>query len=179
VSVLSATILYIILYLEFLFMKYFTGFIFRGGTSLEQINFGMEFILLFLPILLFIVSNYLVSTINDGEGRFSDIYIGTIYSLAPIIVLLVPITLMSNVLTLNEYFLYVFFMQVMMGWSLIILFIMIKEIHAFEFWGTVRNILTTIFCMIIIVLVCFIIYVLMDQVIDFVTAIIQEVILRV
>lgn len=179
VSVLSATILYIILYLEFLFMKYFTGFIFRGGITLEQINFGMEFILLFLPIILFIVSNYLVSTINEGEGRFSDIYIGTIYSLAPILVLLVPITLMSNVLTLNEYFLYIFFMQVMMGWSLIILFIMIKEIHAFEFWGTVRNIFTTIFCMFIIVLVCFIIYVLMDQVTDFVTAIIQEVILRV
>lgn len=179
VSVLSATILYLILYLEFLFMKYFTGFIFTGGVSLDQINFGMEFIILFLPIILFIVSNYLVSTINDGEGRFSDIYIGTIYSLAPIILFLVPITLMSNVLTLNEYFLYVFSVQVMIGWSLITLFIMIKEIHAFEFWGTVRNILTTIFCMIIIVLVCFIIYVLMDQVIDFVTAIIQEVILRV
>ncbi|KMJ58908.1 hypothetical protein AB685_07470 [Bacillus sp. LL01] len=179
VSVLSATILYIILYIEYLIMNNFTGFIFRGGTTNEQINFGLEFLTLFVPIILFIVANYLVSTINDGEGKFSDIYIGTIYSLAPVILFIIPITLMSNVLTLNELFLYVFSMQVMVGWSLVILFIMVKEIHAFEFLETIRNILMTIFCMIIIVLVCFIIYVLMDQVIDFVTAIIQEVILRV
>ncbi|MGM0836131.1 MAG: YIP1 family protein [Bacillota bacterium] len=178
VSLLSATILYFVLFVEYLMMKYFTGFIFRGSNA-DQINFAFELVTLFLPILLFIVSNYLVSTISDGEGRFRDIYIGTIYSLAPFLVFIIPVTLLSNALTLNEAFLYTFSMQVMIGWSLVILFIMVKEIHAYEFFETVRNILITIFCMIIIVLVCFIIYVLMDQVVDFVTAIIQEVILRV
>ncbi|WP_417899017.1 YIP1 family protein [Bacillus haimaensis] len=178
VSLLSATILYFVLFVEYLMMKYFTGFIFRGSNA-DQINFAFELVTLFLPILLFIVSNYLVSTISDGEGRFRDIYIGTIYSLAPYLVFIIPVTLLSNALTLNEAFLYTFSMQVMIGWSLVILFIMVKEIHAYEFFETVRNILITIFCMIIIVLVCFIIYVLMDQVVDFVTAIIQEVILRV
>lgn len=178
VSLLSATILYFVLFLEYLIMKYFTGFIFRGSNA-DQINFAFELVTLFLPILLFIVSNYLVSTISDGEGRFRDIYVGTIYSLAPYLVFIIPVTLLSNALTLNEAFLYTFSMQVMIGWSLVILFIMVKEIHAYEFFETVRNILITIFCMIIIVLVCFIIYVLMDQVVDFVTAIIQEVILRV
>ncbi|MCA1319668.1 SMP-30/gluconolactonase/LRE family protein [Bacillus tianshenii] len=178
VSLVSATILYLILFLEYLIMKYFTGFIFRGSNA-DQINFAFELVTLFLPILLFIVSNYLVSTISDGEGRFRDIYIGTIYSLAPYLMFIIPVTILSNALTLNEAFLYTFSMQVMIGWSLVILFIMVKEIHAYEFFETVRNILITIFCMIIIVLVCFIIYVLMDQVVDFVTAIIQEVILRV
>jgi DNA-binding beta-propeller fold protein YncE/uncharacterized membrane protein (GlpM family) len=178
VSLLSATILYFVLFVEYLMMKYFTGFIFRGSNA-DQINFAFELVTLFLPILLFIVSNYLVSTISDGEGRFRDIYIGTIYSIAPYLVFIIPVTLLSNALTLNEAFLYTFSMQVMIGWSLVILFIMVKEIHAYEFFETVRNILITIFCMIIIVLVCFIIYVLMDQVVDFVTAIIQEVILRV
>ncbi|MBM7618215.1 DNA-binding beta-propeller fold protein YncE/uncharacterized membrane protein (GlpM family) [Bacillus tianshenii] len=178
VSLVSATILYLVLFLEYLIMKYFTGFIFRGSNA-DQINFAFELVTLFLPILLFIVSNYLVSTISDGEGRFRDIYIGTIYSLAPYLMFIIPVTILSNALTLNEAFLYTFSMQVMIGWSLVILFIMVKEIHAYEFFETVRNILITIFCMIIIVLVCFIIYVLMDQVVDFVTAIIQEVILRV
>lgn len=178
VSLLSATILYFVLFVEYLIMKYFTGFIFRGSNA-DQINFAFELVTLFLPILLFIVSNYLVSTISDGEGRFRDIYIGTIYSLAPYLVFIIPVTVLSNVLTMNEAFLYSLSMQVMIGWSLVILFIMVKEIHAYEFFETVRNILITIFCMIIIVLVCFIIYVLMDQVVDFVTAIIQEVILRV
>ncbi|WP_078379041.1 SMP-30/gluconolactonase/LRE family protein [Sutcliffiella halmapala] len=178
VSVLSATILYLVLFVEYIIMKYFTGFIFRGFNA-DQINIALELATLFLPILLFIIANYLVSTINDGEGKFQDIYIGTIYSLAPFLVFIIPITLLSNVLTLNEAFLYTFSMQVMVGWSLIILFIMVKEIHAFGFFETVRNVLVTIFCMIIIVLVCFIIYVLLDQVVDFITAIIQEVILRV
>lgn len=178
VSLLSATILYLVLFVEYVLMKYFTGFIFRGSNT-DQINFAFELVTVFLPILLFIVSNYLVSTISDGEGRFRDIYIGTIYSLAPFLMFIIPVTVLSNALTMNEAFLYTLSMQVMIGWSLIILFIMVKEIHAFEFFETVRNILITIFCMIIIVLVSFIIYVLMDQVVDFVTAIIQEVMLRV
>ncbi|MGG4489481.1 SMP-30/gluconolactonase/LRE family protein [Metabacillus idriensis] len=177
-SVFSATILYVLLFIEYLFATYQTGFIFsqRGG---EEANLSMELLKVFVPLALFIIINYLVSTINDGEGRFADIYRGTIYSLAPYLVFSIPITLITNILTLNESFIYEFSIQIIYAWCVIILFIMIKEIHNYTFSETVRNIFMTLFGMVIMLLVIFIIFVLFDQVYDFIYSIIQEVILRV
>ncbi|WNB92644.1 YIP1 family protein [Bacillus sp. NEB1478] len=176
-SVASATILYVLLLIEFIVSRFYTGFIFMppaGDASLLT-----ELLKISVPLFLFITINYLVSTINDGEGRFKDIYIGTIYALAPYVVFSLPIVLISNILTYNESFVYVFSIRIIYAWCLIILFIMIKEIHNYSVSDTIRNILVTLFGMAIMLLVVFIVFVLIDQVYDFVYSIIKEVVLRV
>ncbi|MQR94742.1 hypothetical protein EJV22_06085 [Fictibacillus phosphorivorans] len=174
---LSATILYVILIVEYIYSRFYTGFIFKTVSS--DANLVGELLLLLVPLALFIVVNYLVSTINDGEGRFKDIYIGTIYSLAPFLVFSPILTLLSNVLTYNESFVYVFSIRIIYAWCLIILFIMLKEIHNYTFSDTIRNIFVTLFGMVIMLLVVFIVFVLIDQVYDFVYSIIKEAVLRV
>ncbi|WP_144697673.1 YIP1 family protein [Fictibacillus phosphorivorans] len=176
-SILSATILYVILIVEYIYSRFYTGFIFKTVSS--DANLVGELLLLLVPLALFIVVNYLVSTINDGEGRFKDIYIGTIYSLAPFLVFSPILTLLSNVLTYNESFVYVFSIRIIYAWCLIILFIMLKEIHNYTFSDTIRNIFVTLFGMVIMLLVVFIVFVLIDQVYDFVYSIIKEAVLRV
>ncbi|MDM5315011.1 YIP1 family protein [Fictibacillus sp. b24] len=176
-SILSATILYVILIVEYIYSRFYTGFIFK--TVSNDANLVGELLLLLVPLALFIVVNYLVSTINDGEGRFKDIYIGTIYSLAPFLVFSPILTLLSNVLTYNEAFIYVFSIRIIYLWCLIILFIMLKEIHNYTFSDTIRNIFVTLFGMVIMLLVVFIVFVLIDQVYDFVYSIIKEAVLRV
>ncbi|MED1862499.1 YIP1 family protein [Fictibacillus nanhaiensis] len=176
-SILSATILYVILIVEYIYSRFYTGFIFKTVSS--DANLVGELLLLLVPLALFIVVNYLVSTINDGEGRFKDIYIGTIYSLAPFLLFSPILTLLSNVLTYNEAFVYVFSIRIIYAWCLIILFIMLKEIHNYTFSDTIRNIFVTLFGMVIMLLVVFIVFVLIDQVYDFVYSIIKEAVLRV
>ncbi|MGD6961074.1 YIP1 family protein [Fictibacillus phosphorivorans] len=176
-SILSATILYVILIVEYIYSRFYTGFIYKTVSS--DANLVGEVLLLLVPLALFIVVNYLVSTINDGEGRFKDIYIGTIYSLAPFLVFSPILTLLSNVLTYNEAFVYVFSIRIIYAWCLIILFIMLKEIHNYTFSDTIRNIFVTLFGMVIMLLVVFIVFVLIDQVYDFVYSIIKEAVLRV
>ncbi|MBH0169265.1 YIP1 family protein [Fictibacillus sp. 18YEL24] len=176
-SILSATILYVILIVEYIYSRFYTGFIFKTVSS--DANLVGELLLLLVPLALFSVVNYLVSTINDGEGRFKDIYIGTIYSLAPFLVFSPILTLLSNVLTYNESFVYVFSIRIIYAWCLIILFIMLKEIHNYTFSDTIRNIFVTLFGMVIMLLVVFIVFVLIDQVYDFVYSIIKEAVLRV
>ncbi|MBD7963213.1 YIP1 family protein [Fictibacillus norfolkensis] len=176
-SILSATILYVILIVEYIYSRFYTGFIYKTVSS--DANLVGELLLLLVPLALFIVVNYLVSTINDGEGRFKDIYIGTIYSLAPFLVFSPILTLLSNVLTYNEAFVYVFSIRIIYAWCLIILFIMLKEIHNYTFSDTIRNIFVTLFGMVIMLLVVFIVFVLIDQVYDFVYSIIKEAVLRV
>ncbi|WP_431801154.1 YIP1 family protein [Halobacillus andaensis] len=178
VSLISAAVLYLVLVFEYLLRIYWTGFLFTDRV-LEDVNLFFEIGTVLLPLLLFIVVNYLVSTITEGEGRFRDIYIGTIYSLAPILLFLIPVTLVSNILTFNEAFVYTFSMQIIIVWSIIILFTTIKEIHDYSFWGTVRNLFATLFGMFLTVLIFFVLYVLFDQLYDFVSSVIEEVMLRV
>lgn len=177
-SVLSATILYIwFLILQFTNI-YVTGFTF-SKINPAYVNLTSVVVNAFVPFALWIIANYLVSTINDGEGRLRDIYIGTIYSLAPYLVIVLPVQIISNALTLNEAFIYTFSLFVTKAWSVILIVVMVKEIHNYTFKETVKNILLTVFTIILIVLVLFILVILFNQEVDFVKSIIQELRIRV
>ncbi|XZF77870.1 YIP1 family protein [Bacillus sp. AL-1R] len=177
-SFLSATIFYVLFFIEYLISLNFTGFIFNSEL-LERFSLFLIISIFFGALGLFVIMNYLISTINDGEGSFKNVYIGTIYSLAPYLVFSIPVTLLSRVITINESFLFTFSTQLMVGWSLLILFIMIKEIHNFTIGETIKNILLTLFSCVITVVVLFVLYILLNQVIDFVYSVIQEVMVRV
>jgi hypothetical protein len=90
-SVLSATIIYIIAFLVFLWDRLFRGFIFNYSDAK---NTSLLFIaaLFFIPCFLWVTGNYLVSSINEGEGTYKKVYIGTAYALTPYF-LLTPVTL--------------------------------------------------------------------------------------
>ncbi len=55
-----------------------------------------------VPLMLFVISNWCLTTLFEGEGSFKDIFIACSYSLLPVPLLLIPITLVSNVCTLAE-----------------------------------------------------------------------------
>lgn len=157
---------------------YLTGFIFNQYISVSQIKVGNEVVTTILAILIWNAANYLVSTISDGEGRVRDVVIGSAYSLFPYVLFAVPIALISNVLTLNEVFLYTFSLNIIYFWTGMMFFIMVKEIHNYSFSETLRNVLITIFTMALFLLTGYIIYVLFNQLFDFISAIVQEVRLR-
>ncbi|MGH2541505.1 MAG: YIP1 family protein, partial [Ardenticatenaceae bacterium] len=131
-----------------------------------------------LLIVLWNAANYLVSTISDGEGSVRNVVIGTAYSLFPYLLIALPVALLSNVLTQNEVFLYSLPLGLMWLWIGIMLFIMVKEIHNYSFSETVKNILVTLFTMALFVLTGYILYVLFNQLWEFITAVAQELRLR-
>ncbi len=157
---------------------YLTGFVFNAYSLSWQIQIETEIIYTVLPIVLWNVASYLVATISDGEGRFRHVIIGSAYSLFPYVLFALPITLLSNLLTLNEAFIYSFSTQLMWFWIGLMLFLMVKEIHNYSVSETVRNVLTTLFTMAMFLLSAYILYVLFNQLYEFVMAVVQEVGLR-
>lgn len=177
-GVIAATILYIFLFVIQIIRIYFTGFIFNY-TNFLKISLFTEALKIYIPISLWIIMNYLVSNINDGEGRFRDVYIGTAYALSPYIVFSIPLALVSNILTLNESFLYTFSFEIIYVWSILLIYIMIIQIHDFYYFKAIANILITLFAMFIVVLVLFILYIVWSQFYAFIYDIMHEVISRV
>jgi tetratricopeptide (TPR) repeat protein len=157
---------------------YVTGFIFNPFASVADIRVANEITLVLVLLALWMAANYLVSTISDGEGRVRDVIIGTAYSLFPYALFMLPLALLTNVLTLNEIFLYTFTQNVIWVWTGLMLVIMVKEVHNYSAGETVRNLLMTLFTMALFVLTAYILYVLFNQLFDFISAILQELSLR-
>jgi tetratricopeptide (TPR) repeat protein len=177
-SLLYAGLIYTWVVVARVLSLYLTGFIFNKYTVLAYIKVGNEVVTALLLIFIWNAANYLISTISDGEGRVRDVVIGSAYSLFPYALFVLPIALISNVLTLNEIFIYKFSLDIMWFWTVMMLFIMVKEIHNYSFSETVSNVLLTIFTMGLFLLTGYILYVLFRQLYDFISAIIQEIGLR-
>jgi hypothetical protein len=157
---------------------YVTSFIFNPYTSTTYIRIENEIVYTILALVMWNAANYLVSTISDGEGRIRDVFIGSAYSLFPYVLFVLPIAIISNVLTMNEVFLHDFSLNLVYLWVGIMLVIMVKEIHNYSFSETVRNVLITLFTMGLFVLTGYILYVLFNQLYEFILAIMQELRLR-
>lgn len=177
-SLLFALLVYAWIVAVRLVTLYLTSFIFSPFSATWQIEVETEILYTVVLIVLWNAANYLVATISDGEGSLRQVIIGTAYSLFPYTLFALPLALLSNLLTLNEVFIYTFSSQLMLFWCGVMLVIMVMEVHNYSFAETVRNLLTTLFTMAIFLLTAYILYVLFSQLYEFVMAIIREVGLR-
>lgn len=154
-----------------------TGFIFNN-VVLEKTILLKEAFKILIPIALFIVANYLASSLLEGEGTFKGVFLTTIASLMPIIVIYPIVILISNGITLNESFLYYFGLVIMIGWSLILVLVTNKELHNYTFKQMILNVLMTLLLMLVLLIVVILCYLMFMQVYQFVKDIVSEVIFR-
>ena len=54
------------------------------------------------PIALFVIANWCLTTLFDGEGSMKDIVISCCYSLLPVPMMMIPATLLTNILCADE-----------------------------------------------------------------------------
>lgn len=177
-SLRFAALIYLAVVAVRVLLLYVTGFVFNPYSAFSQIPVVNVIVFTVVLLALWNAANYLVATISDGEGSLRHVVIGTAYSLFPYLLIAMPMALLSNVLTENEAFLYQFPHTLMWLWIGIMLFFMVREIHNYSFSETVKNILVTIFTMAMAVLTAYILYVLFQQLYEFISAIIRELRLR-
>lgn len=176
-SYLAANILLVIFTIIFIVNKYFTSFLTK---TVREGRYELLSDVLYIAVvfILLIVSNYLVCTINDGEGSFKQIYTSFVYCLTPYLVMQPFIFLLSWVVTENEVFLVQFSTFFMVCWIITLILITIKELNNITVKETAKVVFLTFFAALIIALIIFILYVLSQQVIDFIAAIFGEVVYR-
>ena len=176
-SPLSATIIYATLFVIFISNLVYKGFIF----SIDITHFSITTALIYFVVILglFIVGNYFISSINDGNGTLRTIYVSIAYCFSPAIIFMPFVILFSNVATTNESFLIAFASYVIVVWCIVNIFLTLIEIHDYTFKQTVGNVLITFFFMGVCIIGASVGYLLFNQVKEFVMDIITEVMLRV
>lgn len=174
----AATFLYLAIFIVFIADTLFRGFIFSSNL-LESTPILFMTIAFLAVCVLFVIGNYMVASINEGEGSLKNIYTMLPYALSPYLVITPFIVASTYVLTQNEGFLVSFSWTIATVWSAVLIFIGLTETHNYSFADTVKNVLLTLFFMIIAIIALAVVYLLWAQVITFVQDIIQEVAYRV
>ena len=174
-SYLSATLWYVLFLGVFLHAQFGRDFLFTP-VAVEDIDFG-ALILGFLAIfVLFVGANYLVTSIQDGEGSFGVIYKMTIYSMGPMILSIVLVTVMSYFLSYNEEFLIKLVEFIAPIWSLIILMVGLVEVQNYTVGQSVKSIIISLGFMLVVAIILLMVFIMAEQLYDFFEVIIREVI---
>jgi len=151
-----------------------TGYAYETQETYE-ISFLHEFIWIIVPWLTWTVSNWGVSAILEGEGKFKEVFVGSAFAFAPYAVFTVPITVLTNVLALDEQSIYSFLINMTFVWVAWLLLLKVRVIHDFEI---VKMIWITVLSIIGILIIWFIgllLYGLMNQLVHFLIDIFKEV----
>ena len=175
---ITAFALYVVEYL--LFLAYFTcsGFVLIGNSAQDASILFLSCIF-WAPIMLFIVSNFLVCEVCEGKAAFRDVFISTAYVFAPFVVLMPFGIAISHIITGNELPLLQLAIIAISGWTVANLVIATMQIQMFELKVALKHLLITAFLMAVTVLALSLIYILCEEMVDMVISIAKEVYYRV
>jgi len=178
VRITSAFVLLLIYFALYILYIYKLGFLFNFRV-LAEINLMEEVLKVFLPVILFVMANFLIGSIRDGEGRFRDVFVTTVFSLAPFFFTLPILMMLSHALTYNESFLMDFILYLSVFVTVIYFFFMVKETHYYNVKQTVASIFISFFTMVMMLLGTFIVYILLSELLKLFINIFMEVFYRV
>lgn len=175
-SYLSGIVILILFVITYLLNLYGAAFLFRYHGSFTNVLSQIATILAIFA--LWCGSNYLIATLNDGEGWFKDIFITSCYCLLPYILIKLPLIPLSYCLTYNEQFIMSIANTITYAYCAILLLVSIGNIHNYSFKETIKNVVLTIIGMLIVAFTLLLVYMFMSQLIDFIISLIKEVFTR-
>ncbi len=142
-TISAATVILILVVFSYVFMRQYTGFV-LNYNRIEDLNILVEMVSILLPFLLWCLVNWALTTLMEGKGKMKDIYIASAYSLTPIIFINIPITIISNFITIEEGTFYYLLLVIGVIWALSLLFLGAGVTHDYSFGKTIFTTLATI-----------------------------------
>ena len=99
-SVRAALVFMLLTVIALFYRSVGTGYVMNPQGEYSTIF--MQLIVVVVPVLLFAVANWCLTTLFEGEGKFKDIFIAIGYSLLPIPLTMIPTTAFSNMVLVSE-----------------------------------------------------------------------------
>lgn len=156
----------------------FNGFIFNTN-NLQTYNMLSNVVFLSLAIVLWVVAQWCVTSLMDGEGKISEIFIATCYALRPYVICNLIATVLSQVLLETEGDFYYVLTTLALVWVAMLLVTSVMQTHDYTLAKSILVIVIVLVVILLIVFIGMLITALMQQIIAFVRDIISEVTLRV
>lgn len=154
-----------------------TGFIFQ--THFEKVfNVVPLFSSSVITFFIWVVGNWSLCTLFNGEGKMQQIMCVSAYSLVPYIISQIVYIFASNVLTRQEGTILNFISYFGLVWSIVLMISAMKAVHQYTLPKTLLAMVFTIVAMLIIILVMILLVALFQQVVMFVYSLYTELMYR-
>ncbi len=150
-----------------------TGFLVNDNNPTEY-NGLTEFLGFVIPAFLLIIANWSVTTLMDGKGKFKEIIMVAGYSCFPFIIMYTVSIVYSNVMIMEEVYLYYLIINIGLLFSFFSMLIGLIMIHKYTLKEAILSILATVVGFIIIVFIIFLMMSLFLQIFDFFDVLMRE-----
>ena len=148
------------------------------SAPLQYINIYEQCGSLLLPFLILCLANWGLSTLFDGKGRFSDIYMAMCYALVPFILIQLPLVLLSHLISFDEYAYYTVLAGISVIWSLALVFVGLMEVHDYSAGKTVIFLVATVVGAMIILFLILVFFSLLSDAVGYFVSLYREIVCR-
>ena len=130
------------------------------------------------PLALWCVGNWGLTTLFEGKGKLSQIYMGTAYALTPYPLIQIPMILFSNVVTAEEGAFYTFAIALSVFWAGCLILCAMMEIHEYSMMKTVLFVVASIFAMLVMVFILLLFFSMISQGVSYFVSLVKELMFR-
>jgi hypothetical protein len=154
-----------------------TAFTFNANV-LKELDILSILISVALPVLLFAVANWCITTLLDGEGSIRNIYICICYAMFPSIFISLAGIAVSNIIAIREMAILTVFDGLSTLWFGFLLFFGIGVTHQYKVKRNILSLLLTVVGMLVIIFIVMLFFTLMEKMYSFVLTLSNEIMLR-
>ena len=147
-------------------------------APIQYINVYEQCGSLLFPFLVLCLSNWALSTLFDGKGRFQDIYMAMCYALVPYVIIQLPLILVSNMISFDEAAYYQVLGSASIIWCVFLVFVGLMQVHDYTPGKTLIFLFFTIFGALVILFLILVFFSLLSDAIGFFVSLYREIAFR-
>ena len=170
------TILFITILSRILKLRY-TSFIFIQ-VYWEDLNILTYIASILIPLGLFVIGNWALTTLFDGKGRLGQVYMATCYALTPFPLVQIPLMIFSNFITTEEAQFYAVISIVSLVWVAFIGILGMSQVHEYSFGKNIIFLVATVFAMLVMIFLLMLFFSMITQGVAYFVSIAKELLYR-
>lgn len=143
-----------------------------------KVNILQQCLSVLLPLGIFVVCNWGLTTLFEGKGTIKDVYIATCYALVPYLLLQIPMIVLSNILTTDELAFYNVLSMVSLVWSGGLIVCGMMQIHDYGLGKTLLFIVMTIAAMLVVIFLMLLFFTLVGDGVGYFVSLYKEIVFR-
>jgi tetratricopeptide (TPR) repeat protein len=145
------------------------------ASSVVYVDYMQDIVIFMLPLLSWMFVSYAITSISDGKQTLIESVSCTIYSFTPFVILYLPITALSRFMSMQEAGLYSGLQMILSIWCVLLLFCNFQILNEFSFKKAVFTVFKTVFAILCLWLISFLLYIVIYQLFVFVNDIFTEI----
>jgi len=146
--------------------------------NMEYFSSLIVFMRILLPVFLWTLANWSLTTLMDGKGTMKDIYMAVSYALVPSVLINIFLIILSRIITFDEGSFYYFLSWLSVLWTGVLFICGMMMIHDYSMGKTLFSCLLTIIGMGVIVFIFVVFFSLISDSIAYFVSIYKELVFR-